>query len=149
MEAAGRRARGNWAEYIEREGDLLHGFAVHSALEEAIHAEHPDVWNWRSWPEPYQDPQSAATREFVQKHRRNVLFHKYLQWQLDSQLRAAQEHARERGLSIGLYHDLALATDRFGSDLWAHRGHYHCRLPGGSAAGRILAQGAGLGLSSA
>jgi 4-alpha-glucanotransferase len=24
-------------------------------------------------------------------------------------------------MSIGLYHDLALATDRFGSDLWAHR----------------------------
>ncbi|MGD0298742.1 MAG: 4-alpha-glucanotransferase [Bryobacteraceae bacterium] len=117
-------------EYIEREGDLLHGFAVHSALDEAIHAEHPDVWNWRSWPEPYQDPESAATREFVQKHRRQVLFHKYLQWQLDSQLRAAQAHARERGLSIGLYHDLALATDRFGSDLWAHRGHYiaGCRV---------------------
>ena len=34
---------------------------------------------------------------------------------------AAQQHALERGLGIGLYHDLALATDRFGSDLWAHR----------------------------
>jgi 4-alpha-glucanotransferase len=118
------------SEYIAREGDLLHGFAVHQALEEAMHAEHPDVWNWRSWPEAYQDPQSAATQEFVQKNRRSVLFHKYLQWQLDAQLRAGQEHARERGLSIGLYHDLALATDRFGSDLWAHRGHYvaGCRV---------------------
>ena len=117
-------------DYIDREGDLLHGFAVHSALEETIHAEHPDIWNWRSWPEPYQDPESAAVREFVQKQRRRVLFHKYLQWQLDGQLRAAQEHARERGLSIGLYHDLALATDRFGSDLWSHRGHYvaGCRV---------------------
>jgi 4-alpha-glucanotransferase len=116
--------------YIGREGDLLHGFAVHSALEEEIHAEHPGIWNWRSWPEQYQDPESAAVREFVKKQRRSVLFHKYLQWQLDSQLGAAQEHARERGLSIGLYHDLALATDRFGSDLWAHRGHYvaGCRV---------------------
>src|SRR5439155_13269389 len=33
-------------------------------------------------------------------------------------------------LSIGLYHDLALATDRFGSDLWAHRPFYvaGCRV---------------------
>jgi 4-alpha-glucanotransferase len=107
--------------YIESEGQLLDRFAVHSALDQAIHKEHPNVWNWRSWPEQYQDPESAATREFARKHWRRVLFHKFMQWQLDLQLAAAQRHALERGLSIGLYHDLALATDRFGSDLWAHR----------------------------
>ena len=107
--------------YIEREGDLLHCFAVHSALDQSIHKECPDVWNWQSWPEPYQDPESPQTREFAQRHWRSILFHKYLQWQLDAQLDAAHKHALERGLAIGLYHDLALATDRFGSDLWAHR----------------------------
>jgi 4-alpha-glucanotransferase len=108
-------------QYIEREGELLDRFAVHSALDQAIHRECRGVWNWRSWPKQYQDPESAATREFARKHWRSVLFHKYMQWQLDMQLAAAQQHALERGLSIGLYHDLALATDRFGSDLWAHR----------------------------
>src|SRR6185312_15780994 len=49
------------------------------------------------------------------------MFYQWAQWQIDGQLRAAQERTRERGMSIGLYHDLALATDRFGSDLWAHR----------------------------
>ena len=49
------------------------------------------------------------------------MFYQYLQWQIDLQLAEAQQHARDRQLSIGLYHDLALATDRFGSDLWAHR----------------------------
>ncbi|MGA2214393.1 MAG: 4-alpha-glucanotransferase [Bryobacteraceae bacterium] len=107
--------------YIEREGDLLHRFAVHSALDQAIHKDCPDVWNWRSWPEQYRDPESPATLAFARKHWRSVLFHKYMQWQLDDQLAAAQQHALERGLGIGLYHDLALATDRFGSDLWAHR----------------------------
>jgi 4-alpha-glucanotransferase len=107
--------------YIEREGDLLHRFAVHSALDQNIHKQCPDVWNWRGWPEQYQDPASAATQAFARKHWRSVLFYKYVQWQLDLQLAAAQQHAVERGLSIGLYHDLALATDRFGSDLWAHR----------------------------
>jgi 4-alpha-glucanotransferase len=117
-------------EYIEREGDLLHRFAVHSALDRAIHRECPAVWNWQSWPEQYKDPESDATREFARKHWRRVLFHKYVQWQLDVQLAAAQRHALERGLGIGLYHDLALATDRFGSDLWAHREFYvsGCRV---------------------
>jgi len=107
--------------YIEREGDLLDRFAVHAALNEKIHEECPDVWNWRGWPEQYRDPDSTATRRFARKHWHSVLFFKYVQWHLDLQLAAAQQHAIERGLSIGLYHDLALATDRFGSDLWAHR----------------------------
>ncbi len=108
-------------EYIEREGDLLQGFAVHSAFDEAFHKECPDVWNWQSWPEPYKDPESPQTREFARKHWRSVLFYKYMQWQLDVQLDAAHRHALEKGLGIGLYHDLALATDHLGSDLWAHR----------------------------
>jgi 4-alpha-glucanotransferase len=117
-------------QYIEREGDLLHRFAVHSALDHAIHKECPEIWNWRNWPEQYRDPESAATQEFARKHWRSVLFHKYMQWQLDLQFASAQRHALERGLSIGLYHDLALATDRFGSDLWAHRDFFvsGCRV---------------------
>jgi len=107
--------------YIAREGDLLDRFAVHSVLDQTIHKKCPDVWNWKSWPEPYQDPDSTATRQFARRHWRSVLFYKYIQWQLDLQLAAAQRHAIERGLNIGLYHDLALATDSFGSDLWAHR----------------------------
>ena len=116
--------------YIEREGSLLHRFAVYSALGQAIHKKCPDIWNWKGWPEQYQDPESAATREFTRRHWRGVLFHKYMQWQLDLQLASAQQHAIERGLSIGLYHDLALATDRFGSDLWAHRDFFvsGCRV---------------------
>ena len=52
-------------------------------------------------------------------------------------------------LSIGLYHDLALATDRFGSDLWAHRAFLRRRLPRRLAARRFFARGPGLGLPSA
>ena len=57
-------------------------------------------------------------------------FFKFLQWQLDVQLAQAQAHALAQGMQIGLYHDLALATDRFGADLWAHREFYvaGCRV---------------------
>jgi len=116
--------------YLEREGDLLHRFAAHSVLDEAMHKRDRNVWNWPSWPEPYRNPESPATREFAEQHWRSVLFHKYVQWQVDVQLEAAQKYARKRGLRIGLYHDLALATDRFGCDLWSHRDFYvsGCRV---------------------
>ena len=49
---------------------------------------------------------------------------------MDLQLARVQQRARDAGMSIGLYHDLALATDRCGSDLWAHRKFYvsGCRV---------------------
>ena len=117
------RAR-EFQEYIEREGDLLLRFATYCALDQWIHNRHPDVWLWTDWPEPLRDPESPETEAFRKKHWRLVLFYQYLEWQISLQLSAAQQHAREKGLSIGLYHDLALATDRFGSDLWAHRSFF-------------------------
>jgi 4-alpha-glucanotransferase len=116
--------------FLEREGDLLERFATYCALDEHLHQRDPEVWVWTQWPGPYQDPCSEETRAFRKKHWRRVLFYQYLQWQIDIQLRRAQQRARARHLSIGLYHDLALATDRFGSDLWAYRGFYvaGCRV---------------------
>ena len=106
--------------YLAREGERLDRFATYCALDEQLHRRNPDVWIWPDWPEPYRDPASGEVAQFKKKHWRPVLFYKYAQWRLDQQLAAAQEYARSR-LPIGLYHDLALATDRCGSDLWGHR----------------------------
>jgi len=115
--AGSQRAR-EFQAWAVREGDLLHRFAVHAALDEAMHRRCRDVWNWPGWPEPFRSPDSEATQEFARQHWRSVLFHEYVQWIADTQLAGAQEHAQSLGMSIGLYHDLALATDRFGADLW-------------------------------
>lgn len=111
-------------EYRRREGDLLRRFAIYCAIDRCQRC--PDggakpVWLWTEWPAGLQDPDSAQTREFAEKNQRQVMFWEWIEWQIDRQLAAAQEHARTRGMKVGLYHDLALATDRFGSDLWAHR----------------------------
>jgi len=108
-------------EYCSGEGDLLERYAIYSALDEWIHAQNPEIWVWPDWPEEYRAPDSEATRRFAEAHRNEILLHKYAQWQLDLQLGAAQSYAVEKGLSMGLYHDLALAADRCGSDLWGHR----------------------------
>ncbi len=117
-------------EYIQSEGHLLDRFAVYCALDEWIRRRFPGVWVWTEWPPEYQDPDSEATQAFTRARWRSVLLYKYIQWQVELQLEAVQQYARRHGLPIGLYHDLALATDRFGSDLWAHRPYYvaGCRV---------------------
>ncbi len=116
--------------YVEAEGSALNDYAVYCALDEAQHSRDPNVWLWTDWPVQYRDPRLSAVEQFAQENRGRVLFFKFLQWQLDVQLAQAQQHALARGMRIGLYHDLALATDRFGADLWANRAFYvtGCRV---------------------
>ncbi|MDE3196227.1 MAG: 4-alpha-glucanotransferase [Acidobacteriota bacterium] len=107
--------------WIEAEGDLLRLYATYCALDEYLHALNPNLWIWPDWPEEFRDPASPAVAEFARVHEREILFHGWLQWLVDWQAAEAQKHALARGMKIGLYHDLALATDRCGSDLWAYR----------------------------
>lgn len=116
--------------YCGREGDLLHKFALYCALDEILHKQDRNRWTWRDWPLEYQSPDSDAAKQFAEQHPRTVEFYKFVQFVIDEQLGEAQQHAKEIGMEVGLYHDLAVATDSCGSDLWAHGGHYvnGCRV---------------------
>ena len=107
--------------YAQSEGQLLHDYAVYCALDEEMHRLDPKVWVWTDWPEEYRDPRSPAVSEFAQKHQDRVMFLKFLQWHIARQTAEAHAYALKKGMQIGLYHDLALATDRYGADLWAAR----------------------------
>jgi len=119
-----------FARWAADEGELLDTYATYCALDEAIHNANPGIWIWPDWPEPFRSPHSEAVREFAAAHVEEILFHKYVQWQVDQQAAAAQHHAIDRGMAIGLFHDLPLATDRCGCELWAHRELYveGCRV---------------------
>jgi 4-alpha-glucanotransferase len=108
----------NW---IAVEGDLLRLYATYCALDDHLHASDENLWVWPDWPERFRDPGDPAVADFARVHDREILFHGWLQWLIDRQLADVQKRARAAGMSIGLYHDLALATDRCGSDLWAYR----------------------------
>lgn len=112
------------------EGALLERFAIYCALDAWLHRRNPDLWIWPDWPECYRDPESPAVRSFAEQHRDLVLFHEYVQWQIDQQLASVQSEAIQLGMPIGLYHDLALATDRCGADLWSYRDFFvsGCRV---------------------
>lgn len=107
-------------------------FATFCALDEAVHRERPDIWLFTEWPKAYQDPHSSAVREFTVTHRRSVRFHLYLQWVLEHQLSEVQRQLLEAGMALGLYHDLALASDRYGFDVWYEPGAFAAGVRVGS-----------------
>ncbi len=106
------------------EGELLTRYATYRALDEHLHKLDPKLWIWPDWPAEYQDPDSPAVAEFARANPRRILFHQWLQWHIDRQLARVQQAAQDAGMLIGLYHDLALATDRCGADLWGYRNFY-------------------------
>jgi (1->4)-alpha-D-glucan 1-alpha-D-glucosylmutase len=79
---------------------------------------------WQSWPGPYRDPGSKEVSSFRKSHSKRVRFHEYVQWQARKQLDAVQAHARELGMPIGLYVDLALGADAGGAEVWADQASY-------------------------
>jgi 4-alpha-glucanotransferase len=99
--------------YRERQGRSLDDFAIWCALAER-HG--PD---WHSWPKKYTNPASRGVADFAAKHADTIDFHRWLQWQLDEQLAAAQSAAVRAGMELGIMHDLAVGVDPNGADAWA------------------------------
>lgn len=108
-------------DYMERQGASLDRFATFCTLDAAIRSQDPEMWAWSQWPPEYHRPDTEAVRQFAQLHWEKVLFYKFVQWQIEKQLAEVQEHARSLGMSLGLYHDLALGVDRFSADFWAYQ----------------------------
>jgi len=102
----GRRGRGEFQAFVAQEGELLETYATYSALDEALHRDDPNVWICRNGRPPTRTRRRPNAR-LPQARWRAVMLRQYVQWQIDIQLRRAQQKARDRRRSIGLYHDLA------------------------------------------
>ncbi|BBY42556.1 4-alpha-glucanotransferase [Mycolicibacterium celeriflavum] len=109
--SAGRQLA--YAAYREREGASLDDFAIWCALAERHGT------NWHQWPSELQHPANEAVADFAAENADAVDFHRWLQWQLEDQLTAAQATALQAGMSLGVMHDLAVGVDPNGADSWA------------------------------
>ena len=112
-------ARGRaFAEYVAREGEPLELFATFLALESHLAVDDVPQF-WREWPEQYRTPRSPAVGRFREEYALEIDWHRWVQFELDRQLGQAAEAARDAGMPIGLYQDLAVGTSEGGSDVWA------------------------------
>lgn len=99
--------------FVARSGPALTRFATWMAIAER------EGGDWRRWPERLRDASSDAVADFAREHRTRVEYHCWLQFEADRQLAVAATIAREAGMRIGLYQDLAIGSSPSGADVWA------------------------------
>lgn len=127
--AAGTARAVEFRKYVEERGEPLRLHAIFDALDGHLRLQGPQYWGWPSWPEEYRDPVSPAVNRFARERAADVEYFMYLQWLAEEQLHAAQQLARDAGMSIGLYGDVAVGANPAGSETWANR---HLYLQGAS-----------------
>jgi 4-alpha-glucanotransferase len=110
-----------FSSYCKNEGETLESYAAYCALWEHMQAER-NACSWQEWPEEYHDCTGPAVADFKKQHASEILFHQYIQWLIDRQLRQIQAEAEALGMPVGIYHDLAVGSIGGGSDAWSFRG---------------------------
>ncbi len=113
-----RARRERFAEFDRQSPKPLRGYALYEALKEEFGP------NWQSWPEQYRNRASSHVKNFSKKNAARVQFYAYLQWNARLQLDLAQRRAKELGMPVGLYVDLALGSDRGGAEVWSDPAAY-------------------------
>jgi 4-alpha-glucanotransferase len=110
--------------FVEMQGEALRLHAIYDALDAHLRLQGPQYWGWPSWPEDYRDPATPAVVRFARERVQDVEYFLYLQWLAAEQLREAQATARELGMAIGLYGDVAVGANSAGSETWSNRHLY-------------------------
>ena len=107
------RARA-YERYVAEQGASLDRFALWMAIKEQ-----QPTSDWRQWPTRLRSPDGPAVEQFAHDHAARIDFHKWVQFEADRQLGAAADRAREAGMRIGLYQDLAIGVSPGGADAWS------------------------------
>jgi len=100
--------------FVRNAGDALRAHAVFEALAAQAGGVDPS-----RWPAAWRAPDGPAVTEFAKARADEVAFRTFLQWIADRQLAEAARRAREAGLDLGVYRDLALGTAPDGGEVWA------------------------------
>jgi 4-alpha-glucanotransferase len=118
QEFFGGKTKSGFARFCASRGDALESFALYETLSEHLVAE-GFHGGWHGWPEPYRRVDSAEVKLFARENSGRIVFHKWLQWVAESQLREAHNRARAVGMRIGLYLDLAVGVAPDGAETWS------------------------------
>lgn len=112
-------------DFLRREGRSLTQFATWSELVTRHGGD------WRDWPAELRRPSSPEVAMFAAENAEEILFHAWLQWVADDQLRAAQSAAKDAGMRVGIVTDLAVGVGPASAEAWTY--------------GNLFAHGIGVG----
>lgn len=110
--------------YVQQQGEALRLHALYDVLDQYFSAQSGSNWGWRSWPADYHDPHGNKVRLFAAQHAKQIEYFIYLQWLAATQLADAQQLARDYGMALGVYGDVAVGVDPNGSEMWCNQRLY-------------------------
>ena len=114
---AGRQGDSLIADYqafVASGGEALRSFAAFQAI-----AEGGAGPNWRLWPQDLRDGEPKAVKDAIARNPQAFEFALFCQWLADRQFGRAAERARDGGLGIGFYRDLAVGAAPDGAESWS------------------------------
>lgn len=118
LEAGSPQERADFAAFRAAEGEPLERQALFDALHEHFY-KGEGLWNWHDWPEPYRRPDGAEVADFARRNAARLDFFAWTQFVADRQFDRAAASAREAGMALGFYRDLAVANHPDGAAAWA------------------------------
>ena len=119
--------------FRSEQGSSLRDFATFMALYEEFQG-WPGVW-----PDGYEHPGASSVVAWRQQNIERVMFHTWVQWLIDEQLREASR-------STGLIHDLSIGVDAGGADAWMWQNVFARTATMGAPPDEFNAQGQNWGL---
>lgn len=109
--------------FVEQGGESLLHQAAFDALHVDLHSQDDTVWGWPVFPEKYRHFDNVAVQKYIEEHQDQVHLYMYLQWIADTQISEVQSLADEKGMTVGLYRDLAVGVSDAGAETWADKGN--------------------------
>lgn len=109
-------------EFRKRGGESLRRHCLFEVLQASMLAENPEAFHFRDWPGALQTPDTPEVQAFAEANEQAIAFHSYMQMMADRELAETQKRARDNGMKLGLYRDLAVGVHPAGSMVWSTPG---------------------------
>lgn len=120
--------------------------AVFSALREELLKRDSACNGYPAWPEEFRKPESESVKSFEKEHEDSINFFHYTQWQIEEQLRELALGLKQESFKVGLYLDLALGANSWGSEVWSQQSAYCLGLSMGAPPDELGPKGQDWGL---
>ncbi len=94
---------------------------------------------WYDWPVELRNRDQEALEEFRQANAQEIMFQKWVQWQLFEQFKGVKDYAKAK--KVFLNGDLPILVSRDSSDVWSHPEFFKLEFSAGAPADMYCAKG--------
>ena len=106
-------------EFVRQGGESLLNMATYDAMQREFYDEGINAWGWMKFPKQYHDCQGPFVEKWRETHKEKVYFYCYLQFLAQEQLEEAYQSAKDDGMVLGTYRDLAVGVSEGSCDVWS------------------------------